>query len=196
MTILDELYKGGNVGVPQALTGWDAQVSKWCSEYCTRWQSSELLEICPTPTAFIFDQTLERVHLAFAVSVPQLMKRDSSRMRGFPDVNISVQRTLGSKAFTVDRGHYLGHASGGELDINLFPHRRELNRGWSQEGKRFRMMEAHVANNIGTFFFHRAMYDDTTWIPATLEFGVLREDGSWWRETFHNKPTAIGEPAS
>ena len=53
-----------------------------------------------------------------------------SRMRGFPDVSASVRRALGTRAFFADKGHFLGHASGGVLDINLFPQRRELNRGW------------------------------------------------------------------
>ena len=63
-------------------------------------------------------------------------------MRRFPDVDVGVNAVLGAEAFAADKGHLLSHASGGELDINLFPHRRELNRGWSEEGKLFREWNA------------------------------------------------------
>ena len=125
--------------------------------------------------------------VACALSVEQLMRRDANRMRGFPDVNIGVRAALGDKAFLADRGHFLGHASGGILDINLFPQRRELNRGWSEEGKRFRAMERHVADHPGTFFYHRPLYDDETWVPDRLEYGVLVDDRTWWVEQFRNK---------
>ena len=68
----------------------------------------------------------------------------------------------------------------------------DLNRGWSIQGKRFREMEKYVATHVGTFFYHGALYDDETWIPASLEYGVLREDGTWWIERFHNR-TEHGE---
>lgn len=78
------------------------------------------------------------------------------------------------------------HASGGELDINLFPQRRDLNRGWSAEGKRFRRMEKWVAKRPGTFHVHRPLYADESWVPAWLEYAVWRE-GAWWVERFDNR---------
>lgn len=108
-------------------------------------------------------------------------------MRGFPDVNKSVPAVLNAKAFLADRGHFLGHASGGQLDVNLFPQSRTLNRGWSSEGKQFRRMESFVAAHYGTFFYHRPIYTDATWIPTTLEYGVLIEDRDWWSEQFDNR---------
>jgi hypothetical protein len=182
-----ELFRLANRAVPAALSGWDDQVSDWCLEYGAKFQQAELSEINLDFAVFLFDHSAERVILAYALSVEQLMKRDSSRMRGFPDVNVSVREVLGEKAFDADRGHFLGHASGGILDINLFPQRRELNRGWSPEGKRFRRMESYVAKHVGTFFYHRPVYDDETWIPQYLHYGVLVEDGRWWVEKFQNK---------
>ena len=108
-------------------------------------------------------------------------------MRAFPDGNVGVRRVMGSNAFLADRGHFLGHASGGVLDMNLFPHRRELNRGWSAEGRIFREMERFVAANRGVFFYHRPIYDDDSWIPSQLEYGVLVEDDGWWGGLFQNK---------
>ena len=108
-------------------------------------------------------------------------------MRGFPDVNVGVKSVLGPRAFLADRGHFLGHASGGALDINLFPQSRRLNRGWSAEGKRFRAIERYVAVHPGSFFYHRPFYEDGTWIPARLEYAVLRSDGKWWKDAFANR---------
>jgi hypothetical protein len=48
-------------------------------------------------------------------------------------------------------------------------------------------MERLAAHYSGTFHFHRARYDDDTWIPHTLQYGVLREEETWWIEDFENK---------
>ncbi|MGQ0572141.1 MAG: hypothetical protein ACT4P5_21765 [Armatimonadota bacterium] len=108
-------------------------------------------------------------------------------MRGFPNVNVSIRQTLGESGFFADKGHFLGHASGGILDINLFPQRRALNRGWSSDGRQFRKMEQYVATHPGVFFYHRPLYDDETWIPHSLEYGVVLDESSWWVATFRNK---------
>ncbi len=184
---LAELFAQTRTPVPGALGDWEERVGTWCEEYLTRHPTGELSEITLAPAVFIFDHSAERVVLAYALSVPQLLARDQGRMRGFPDVNATVRRVLGDKAFLADRGHFLGHASGGELDINLFPQRRELNRGWSAEGKLFRRMEHYVAEHLGSFFYHRPDYDDDTWIPLCLEYGILLPDTSWWAARFRNK---------
>jgi hypothetical protein len=171
---------------PAVLANWEDRVDAWCGEYEQDFPDAELSEMNMDLAVFQFDHTAERVTLAYAVSVHQLMRRDTGRMRGFPNVNASVRRVLGDQAFVADKGHFLGHASGGILDINLFPQRRELNRGWSEEGKRFRSMERHVAEHPGVFFYHRPLYRDDTWIPASLEYGVLVDDVRWWVERFRN----------
>ncbi|UCV01700.1 DNA/RNA non-specific endonuclease [Dechloromonas denitrificans] len=173
--------------LPSALVNWDDAVEDFIACYEERFGPSEVSTINVDSAFFLFDHGFERVVLAYALSTEQLTKRDSARMRGFPNVNSSVRRVLGDKAFVADKGHFLGHASGGILDINLFPQRRELNRGWSGEGKRFRSMERHVAEHPGTFFYHRPIYDDDTWIPSKLEYAVLRGGSSWWKDMFFNK---------
>jgi hypothetical protein len=182
MSGLSKLYEHARRSIPAALADWEDRVSVWCDEYADRFSGAELSEITLNVAVFIFDHALERVTLAHAVSIEQLMKRDTTRMRGFPDPNVSAQ-----KMFRADKGHFLGHASGGELDINLFPQRRELNRGWSAEGKEFRHMERYVAQHPGTVFYHRPIYDDETWVPTLLEYGVLEDDTLWRVRTFTNK---------
>jgi hypothetical protein len=188
VSTLAGLYKRLGKSAPPALVDWDSRVDVWCSEYAAQFGDANLSEINLDFAVFLFDHTAERVTLAYAVSVAQLHPRDVGRMRAFPDVNVGITKLFGTAALAADRGHFLGHASGGTLDINLFPQDRKLNRGWSNEGKRFRAMEREVARHPGTFFYHRPMYDDRTWIPWRLEYAILRPDGSWWKEVFTNRP--------
>ncbi len=190
--MLEHMFSYAGVEAPAALSDWDSRTGAWYDSYESAAVGAYLTEINLDAAMFTFDLTFERVVLAYAVSTLQLTARDASRIRGFPNVNESVRTALGDRAFTVDKGHYLGHASGGTLDINLFPHRRDLNRYWSTDGKRFRKMEMHVAKHPGTFFYHRPTYDDDTWIPASLEYGVLVDNQTWWVETFRNKPESLG----
>jgi len=187
MSGLSKVYEKAGRSIPPDLADWEDRVSGWCDEYAGKLADVELSEINLDIAVFIFDLVLERVVLAYAISVEQLTKRDVTRMRGFPNPNVSTRRILGQKAFLADKGHFLGHASGGQLDINLFPQRRELNRGWSAEGKAFRSMERYVAEHPGTFFYHRPIYDDETWVPQVLEYGMLEDDTRWTVKRFANK---------
>tara|TARA_R110002111_G_scaffold1157_1_gene8192 strand:+ start:56226 stop:56789 length:564 start_codon:yes stop_codon:yes gene_type:complete len=187
MSALIELFDRAHRPIPPPLYDWEDRVNGWCNEYGDIFPKADLSEINLDLGVFLFDHSAERVVLAYALSIVQTEKRDASRMKGFLNPNVSVRKVIGDDAFFADKGHFLGHASGGILDINLFPQRRELNRGWSEEGKQFRKMERHVAEKPGTFFYHRPIYDDATWIPKYLEYGVLRCDNEWWIETFANK---------
>jgi hypothetical protein len=95
--------------IPPILDDWDDQVALGCEAYKAKFPQASFSEINLDLAVFVFDHASERVTLAYAVSVEQLMARDTSRMRGFPDVNISVRKVLGDSAFPADRGHFLGH---------------------------------------------------------------------------------------
>jgi len=184
---ITEIFRAAAAAPPEALREWDTRVSARIEDYACRQSASEIVEIVLGSAVFLFDCVSNRVVLAYGVSTPQLMARDAARIRGFPDVNVQVRRVAGADATPYDRGHFLGHASGGKLDINLFPHERSLNRGWSEEGKRFRQLERLAAENCGTFFFHRPEYVDETWIPASLEYGVLVNGFCWELGLFVNR---------
>jgi hypothetical protein len=187
MSVLQSLFRRAGRPIPTALRDWDDRVARWHEDYLAGYLHAELSEINLDLAVFVFDHAFERVTLAYAISDEQLVSRDRNRMRGFPSATASVDAALGGDGFVADKGHFLGHASGGVLDINLFPHRRDLNRGNSPEGKRFRGMERYVAERPGTFFYHRPLYVDDTWIPESLEYGVLADDERWWAETFRNR---------
>ncbi|TAK20828.1 MAG: hypothetical protein EPO26_17165 [Chloroflexota bacterium] len=184
---LKDLYAASGRSVPEALADWEEKVDGWTIAYRVGSEDAAILEVKIEPGIFAFDRTAERVVLAYGLSAPPSARRDASRMRGFPDVSVGVHETLGERAFLADRGHFLAHGAGGSYDINLFPQRRDLNRGWSTQGRLFRQMEKHVAGRPGTFYFHRAIYVDDTWIPGQLEFGVLVDDQTWWVEVFDNR---------
>jgi hypothetical protein len=125
--------------------------------------------------------TEDRLVAVFGHSRAPSAGRDSSRMRGFLGGRLTA--TEGS---LLDKGHFIGHSLGGGTDVNLFPQRPELNRGWSDPGKVFRRMERHAAGNPGTFIFARPLYNDSTWHPYSLEYGLLMPDLRLWVEHFAN----------
>ena len=181
-----ETYATVRSRAPALIDAWGTLEAEFCDAHYQRWPAAQLSEICLEPAAaYIFDHEQDRVCIAFGFAVPAPAKRDESRMKGFPNASATVKGALKDKAFAADKGHFMGHATGGGLDINLFPHRRDLNRPWSRQGQTFREMESYLWDNPGTFFFHRAVYDDDTWVPARLQFGILRDDG-WWIHMFDN----------
>ena len=139
--------------------------------------SSELVSNSSVPE----EQSVEdRVVAVFGRSQPGYRKRDKKRMKGFLGPS--------SKVFgdNYDKGHFIGHAIGGSLDVNLFPQRRDINQGLSASGKVFQAMEKYCYENPGTFCFHRPIYCDLSWHPCIIEFGLLTEEKNFWIEKFEN----------
>ena len=123
-----------------------------------------------------------RLVVAHGLSSPRPRKRDDHRLRGW------VGPTHEMFGPQWDKGHFIGHSLGGAVDgfeANVFVQRRDLNRGWSEVGKRFRTMETFCKRNPGTFCFSRPLYEDETSRRAALEFGALRS-GELWVEVFRN----------
>jgi hypothetical protein len=135
----------------------------------------------PDQTKGSNDTLDDRVVAVYGTSQPAHAKRDASRMRGFVGGAI-VQSERGR----MDKGHFASHAQGGGLDVNLFPQRTDVNRGWSAHGQEFRDMERFCAEHPGTFFFTRPIYGDASWIPHALEYGVLLAPGHFWVRRFPN----------
>lgn len=105
--------------------------------------------------------------------------RDKSRIRGL------LGGRLKSPAREISiRDHIMAHALGG-LDVNLFPQRPELNQGRSLVGTVYAEW-SQTARTPGPFVFSRLIYADETWVPSSLEYGSLREDGTLWLERFAN----------
>lgn len=130
----------------------------------------------------------DRLVVAHGFSSGTIAPRDVYRIQGTFEGGLDIP----SKG-KFDKGHALAHSIGGGLDANLFPQNIELNRGWSEEGKTYRAMEKLASANQGTFVFSRLIYGDNTWVPFTIEYGVMRESGSLWVESFTNYQAPAGK---
>ncbi|HXP37228.1 MAG TPA: hypothetical protein VN817_05625 [Solirubrobacteraceae bacterium] len=158
-------------------------VDRWLADYArvSDW-STQVLEIPQGELTFLFDAgpTLtenrlgkgeDRVVAAWGCSQRPASKRDRGRLAGFlpfPRLWSGAKR---------DRGHFIAHAAGGGTDLNLFPQAIALNRGRSEEGKRWRDMERYTERNPDTPLFVRPIYDTGRWTPAALDFAVLTATG-------------------
>jgi hypothetical protein len=120
----------------------------------------------------------DRTVAAWTVTPATVNKRDVSYQRGFP-----LAADPGGPL--VDRGHLIPNLSGGEFGPNIFRQDRPLNRGWSQEGRRFRALE-RAAAIPGTFYFGHLLYTDETANPMEIEIGILR-GGTLHVEPFQNR---------
>jgi hypothetical protein len=128
-----------------------------------------------------FDQRVrDRVVGVLGISLPMRGRRRGSLPKGWVEHPEEVDSS------GRDKGHFIAHAIGGGLDMNVFSQSRDLNRGLSEQGRVYRLMERYCYENAGTFCFSRPVYDDATSIPRWVEFALLRGDGGLWVEVFEN----------
>ena len=90
VSYLEELFQSAGRPIPAPLQAWETRVDTWCDEYRDQFGPSSILEVNLKIAVYVFDQSLERVLLAYGISSPQLEDRDKNRMRRFPDVNVGV----------------------------------------------------------------------------------------------------------
>ena len=124
----------------------------------------------------------DRLIAAHGMSRPPTEGRKDSRLRGRTSGPVSVVDS--SERLPYDRGHAIGHALGGVLDLNIIPQTRYVNRGGL-----WRQMERYCQQNLATYFFCRPIYAGLSSHPKEIEFGVLRSDLSLWAHTFQNYGT-------
>lgn len=133
-------------------------------------QSNQILEFNDGFYECLFDAEYERVVAFFGFSNPTDEVRDTNRQAGF--IPEFTKHYKGK-----DRGHFLSHRQGGGMDVNFFPQKKEVNRGWNEAGKIYRKMERFCSANPGIFCFSRPLYnsDNNTWDPDKLEYGIIIE---------------------
>lgn len=124
----------------------------------------------------------DRTVAAWALTPLIVRQRDTAYQRGFP-------MARGADNASVDRGHLIPHLSGGELGPNIFRQDRALNRGWSEQGRRYRALEREAASTPGTLYFGHLLYKDDTAYPSEIEAGLLR-GAKLYVERFDNRPQA------
>lgn len=191
-TEIDRLPAQDYTRVTQFFTG--PMVDIWCDRYLiTAASSARLLRLKDCGFEYVFDHAssslstvdasspADRVVVSFGTSLPTKAARDNSRMRGF----VGRSSELG---VNTDKGHFMSHGSGGGLDINLYPQRRDFNqrRRTNPRSYVYFDMEKYTRENRNTFYFNRPIYTDLSWRPKYVEFGIVRADGSLWIERFDN----------
>jgi hypothetical protein len=85
-------------------------------------------------------------------------------------------------------GHLIPHLSGGKFGPNIFRQDRGLNRGWSEQGKRYRALEHAAARTHGALYFGHLLYVDDTTFPMQIEIAVLLPGATLRVEQFDNRP--------
>jgi hypothetical protein len=142
--------------------------------YERQWPDCSLVQFAQSGATYLFDLASttsaaqeDRTVAAWAVTPTTVAKRDVSYQRGFP-------LPPDPDGTAVDRGHLIPHLSGGEFGPNIFRQHRALNRGWSEQGKRFRALEREAAATPGAFYYGHLLYEDDTAYPTEIESGLLR----------------------
>lgn len=189
MTQLSVDYAGLVRGLRMPLAPADlgtALLDAVAERYEHQFSDCSLLQFVQSGATYLFDLASavgadqeDRTVAAWTVTPATVAKRDVSYQRGFP-LPPNPDGTL------VDRGHLIPHLSGGEFGPNIFRQQRDLNRGWSSQGKRFRALEREAATTPGTFYFGHLLYEDGTAYPTEIEAGLLR-GGTLHADRFRNR---------
>ena len=127
-------------------------------------------------TGFIEDRTV----CVYGFSKKQIKDRKSndSKMKIYEARKWSDKQT--------DRGHFMAHTIGGDIYSNLFPQKRDINRGSSEKGKLYVQMERYLKNNEGVFCFSRPIYFDFSTRPFIIEYGYITKEYELRVEHFEN----------
>jgi hypothetical protein len=164
-----------------------ALLNAFARRYSAQVGQCALLEMEQSGAPYLFDFASseglpqeDRTIGAWMLTPSVINRRDTTYQQGYP-------MEAATDNYPVDRGHLMPHLSGGEFGPNIFRQDRALNRGWSDEGKRYRALEREAAAVPGYFYFGHLIYCDDSAYPATIETGVLR-GASLHVESFDNQP--------
>jgi hypothetical protein len=122
----------------------------------------------------------DRTIAAWALTPRVVDQRDTVYQRGFP-------MAPGADDAPVDGGHLIPHFSGGEFGPDIFRQDRALNRGWSDQGRKYRALEREAADIPGTFHFGHLLYSDDSAYPSEIGIGLLR-GATLHVQRFDNRP--------
>ena len=165
-------------------------------DYYAQFPNSEILEFNVNGYTYLFALNIEtnggkiekedRIVAVYGRISHTNDKRDSNRMKGFIG-----PFTKHEKLKDFDKGHFISHKINGNLDQNLYPQLKELNRGWSKQGKLFRSLERYCEQNPDAFLFTRPIYTDLSWIPTFIDYGIFTKEFGLLLNRFNNKKIHI-----
>jgi hypothetical protein len=165
------------VALLEALANWYAHEHGGC--YLQQFEQSGASYLFDLASAVGLPQE-DRTVAAWALTPDLVARRDISYQRGFPML-------AAPEGPPVDRGHVIPHLSGGAFGPNIYRQDRALNRGWSEQGKRYRALEREATATPGTLFFGHLLYSDESAYPAEVEVGLMRGT-ALHVERFDNRP--------
>jgi len=162
------------------------------SDYATRlyreaFPDAELVELDFGETVFLFDNFAaddgreQRTIAAWRIVPRQAPIRDRFRQAGFP-----LHASLIAAGY--ERGHLIARASGGPLDINLYPQAWQVNQGRSEDGKEFRRLEMLAARNPGCLQFSRFIWSGDDSVPTAHHMLVAIDGQPVAHGVFSNSP--------
>ena len=154
--------------------------SPWCTDVMEIPQGALRYLFDAAPTMDGLDEGDDRVVAVWGRSRRADGPRDRGRQAGF------IRNPPSWSHRGRDRGHFVAHAAGGGMDMNFFPQAAGLNRGTTRQGSVWKAMERHAIEHPGTPLFVRPVYEDVTWVPAFIDFGLL-VDGRLRCERFTNR---------
>jgi hypothetical protein len=125
-----------------------------------------------------FSKPANRVVAAWGRSRPGDRVGDRRLLRRFP---LPMRSTR-----SFDRGHLVALASGGGENVNLVPQATKLNRGWSEQGRRWRALERLAASRPGVSMFIEIRYDNLSDVPCAFAVSVRLPDGDELVDEFVN----------
>jgi hypothetical protein len=161
-------------------------VRAWQS-YMDRWPNGELLRFPFGGADFWYDtfddpSGRESRTVAGWTRIPETVQpRDVQRQRGYP-----LSPVLAARGF--ERGHLIARASGGGLDVNLFPQAWQINRGRGSEGREFRRLERLAAASPGALQVTRLLWTDDSNIPTYVHVIVAVPGREVVQGVFTNEP--------
>jgi hypothetical protein len=161
--------------------------------YRAAFPGAQLVTFTVAGIGFLFDHStrsdrVPRTVAAWTHAHAAAQSRDRSRQAGFP-----LAPALAAAGY--ERGHLIAHATGGQLDANLFAQARHVNQGWSPDGRRYRQLERLAAANPGCLVFHRLVYGDGSDVPDLTELTVMVGD-EIHHGVFDNRPGTWTPPTA
>jgi len=141
----------------------------WCDDYYETNPKAELVTVelneSGSTFTYLFDLALARIVVACGIPIAPTHKRDSGRQKGYPKPQ---------KGFV--KGHLIAHSFGGGMDINFIPQLGRMNGGAFRKIEK--LAQKNALENVKSFYFVRAFYNDDSSVPYKLEQCLVYPSGN------------------
>jgi hypothetical protein len=141
----------------------------WCDDYYDINPQAHLITIdlaeSGSSFTYLFDLALARIVIACGVPIAIGYSRDNTRQKDHPKPK---------KDFV--KGHLIAHSIGGGMDINFVPQLRSMNGG--EFRKIENLAQRNALENMKSFYFVRAIYNNDSSVPHKLEQCLVHPSGN------------------